>query len=142
MDKTDERLIAALKEDGRASISDLAASLNLSRATVRTRMERLQASGDILGFSVVLKRDVASQPVRGLMMIGIEGRGTDRITRQLIALPQVRAVHSTNGRWDLIVAIGAETLEEFDTVLAQIRRFDGIAHSETNLLLNTKKAAR
>lgn len=142
MDKTDERLIAALKEDGRASISDLAASLNLSRATVRTRMERLQASGDILGFSVVLKRDVASQPVRGLMMIGIEGRGTERITRQLIALPQVRAVHSTNGRWDLIVAIGAETLEEFDTVLAQIRRFDGIAHSETNLLLNTKKAAR
>ena len=75
------------------------------------------------------------------MMIGIEGRGTDRITRQLIALPQVRAVHSTNGRWDLIVAIGADTLEEFDTVLAQIRRFDGIAHSETNLLLNTKKAA-
>ena len=142
MDKTDERLIAALKEDGRASISDLAASLNLSRTTVRTRMERLQASGDILGFSVVLKRDVASQPVRGLMMIGIEGRGTDRITRQLIALPQVRAVHSTNGRWDLIVAIGADTLEEFDTVLAQIRRFDGIAHSETNLLLNTKKAAR
>ncbi|MBL3704586.1 AsnC family transcriptional regulator [Sulfitobacter sp. BDSS02] len=142
MDKTDERLIAALKEDGRASISDLAASLNLSRTTVRTRLERLQASGDILGFSVVLKRDVVSQPVRGLMMIGIEGRGTDRITRQLIALPQVRAVHSTNGRWDLIVAIGAETLEEFDTVLAQIRRFDGIAHSETNLLLNTKKAAR
>lgn len=142
MDKTDERLIAALKEDGRASISDLAASLNLSRTTVRTRLERLQASGDILGFSVVLKRDVASQPVRGLMMIGIEGRGTDRITRQLIALPQVRAVHSTNGRWDLIVAIGADTLEEFDTVLAQIRRFDGIAHSETNLLLNTKKAAR
>ena len=142
MDKTDERLIAALKEDGRASISDLAASLNLSRTTVRTRLERLEASGDILGFSVVLKRDVASQPVRGLMMIGIEGRGTDRITRQLIALPQVRAVHSTNGRWDLIVAIGADTLEEFDTVLAQIRRFDGIAHSETNLLLNTKKAAR
>ena len=142
MDKTDERLIAALKEDGRASISDLAASLNLSRTTVRTRLDRLQASGDILGFSVVLKRDVASQPVRGLMMIGIEGRGTDRITRQLIALPQVRAVHSTNGRWDLIVAIGADTLEEFDTVLAQIRRFDGIAHSETNLLLNTKKAAR
>ena len=142
MDKTDERLIAALKEDGRASISDLAASLNLSRTTVRTRLERLQASGDILGFSVVLKRDVASQPVRGLMMIGIEGRGTDRITRQLLALPQVRAVHSTNGRWDLIVAIGADTLEEFDTVLAQIRRFDGIAHSETNLLLNTKKAAR
>ena len=142
MDKTDERLIAALKEDGRASISDLAASLNLSRTTVRTRLERLQASGDILGFSVVLKRDVASQPGGGLMMIGIEGRGTDRITRQLIALPQVRAVHSTNGRWDLIVAIGADTLEEFDTVLAQIRRFDGIAHSETNLLLNTKKAAR
>ncbi|MDG1169549.1 MAG: Lrp/AsnC ligand binding domain-containing protein, partial [Sulfitobacter sp.] len=79
-------------------------------------------------------------PVRGLMMIGIEGRGTERITRQLGSFPEIRAVHSTNGRWDIIVEIGTDTLEAFDAALTRIRRLDGIVASETNLLLKTRKA--
>jgi DNA-binding Lrp family transcriptional regulator len=139
MDDTDEKLVAALRHDARASLSDLALQLGLSRTTVRTRIERLQARGEILGFSVVLKADVLRDPVRGLMMIGIEGRGTNRITRQLQGLTEVRAIHSTNGRWDLIVELGTETLEALDRALARIRSFDGVQSSETSLLLSTKK---
>ncbi len=142
MDKTDERLIAALRHDARASLSDLAMQLELSRTTVRSRIERLQARGDILGFTVVLKEDVLRDPVRGLMMIGIEGRGASRITRQLQGLPEVRAIHTTNGRWDLIVELGTESLETLDEALAKIRMFDGVVSSETNLLLATKKDSR
>lgn len=139
MDKVDEKLISALRHDARASLSDLAAQLNLSRTTVRSRIERLQARGDILGFSVVLKEDVLRDPVRGLMLIGIEGRGTNRIVRQLHGLSEVRAIHTTNGRWDLIVEIGTETLEDFDAALAKVRLIEGVTTSETNLLLATKK---
>ena len=140
MDKTDERLVAALRHDARASLSDLALQLNLSRTTVRARIERLLQRGEILGFTVVLKADTLQDPVRGLMMIGIEGRGAARITRQLQGLREVRAIHSTNGRWDLIVELGTETLEELDHALARIRSMDGVQTSETNLLLSTKKA--
>lgn len=140
MDATDQKLIAALRHNARASLSDLAAQLGLSRTTIRARIERLQVRGDIVGFTVVLKGDAQTDPVRGLMMIGIEGRGTDRILRQLQGLPEVRALHSTNGRWDVIAEIGTETLETFDAVLAKIRRLDGVAHSETSLLLSTRKS--
>lgn len=140
MDASDQRLIAALRHNARASLSDLAAQLGLSRTTVRARIERLQQRGDIVGFTVVLRGDTVTDPVRGLMMIGIEGRGTDRILRQLHGLPEVRALHSTNGRWDVIAEIGTETLESFDAVLSQIRRFDGVATSETSLLLSTRKS--
>ena len=140
MDKTDERLIAALRHDARASLSDLAIQLGLSRTTVRSRIERLTQRGDILGFTVVLKGDVLRDPVRGLMMIGIEGRGTGRIVRQLQGLANVRAIHSTNGRWDLIVELGTETLEDIDNTLAKIRMFDGVSTSETSLLLATRKS--
>ena len=74
------------------------------------------------------------------MMIGIEGRGTDRIMRQLTGLPQLRAVHSTNGRWDVIAEIGIISLEDFDSTLAKIRRMAGVTSSETSLLLSTRKA--
>ena len=101
----------------------------------------MQRSGEIVGFTVVLKGDAARDPVRGLMMIGIEGRGGGRITRQLQGLREVRAIHSTNGRWDLIVELGTGTLEDLDTALARIRNLDGVATSETSLLLATKRAS-
>ena len=112
----------------------------MSRTTVRARLARLQQRGDVVGFSVITRADVARDPVRGLMMIGIEGRGTDRIIRTLGGMAELRAVHSTNGRWDVIVEIGTETLEAFDAVLGRIRRLDGVVASETSLLLRTRKA--
>ena len=141
MDETDNELIAALRHDARASLSDLAARLKISRTTVRSRIERLRGRGDILGFSVVMREDMLADPVRGLMMIGIEGRGTERILRQLNGMAEVRAVHTTNGRWDVIVEVGTDTLETFDGVLSRIRRLDGVSVSETNLLLSTKKSS-
>ncbi len=140
MDDLDERLISALRHDARASLSDLALLLGVSRATVRTRIERLRATGDIVGFSVVTKSDVAKDAVRALMMIGIEGRGTERILRHLGSFPQVRGLHTTNGRWDVIVELGTGTLEALDDVLTKIRRLDGVSTSETNLLLSTRKS--
>ena len=140
MDETDRKLLSALRHDARASLSDLALGLGVSRTTVRSRIERLRRSGEIVGFSVVVKQDAVRDPVRGLMMLGIEGRGADRVVRQLNGLSAVRATHTTNGRWDVIVEIGTSTLEDLDNVLAQIRRLDGIVSSETNLLLSTRKS--
>ena len=86
----------------------------------------------------MLREDALRDPVRGLMMIAIEGRGTERIIRQLQGMTELRSVHSTNGRWDVIVEIGAETLDAVDAVLFRIRRLDGVVASETSLLLSTR----
>jgi len=101
MDEMDKRLIAALRHNARASLSDLAVSLQVTRSTVRARMAKLEQSGEIVGYTVRTRDDVTRDAVRGMMMVGIEGRGTERITRQLASLPHVRALHSTNGRWDV-----------------------------------------
>lgn len=140
MDDLDQKLLSLLRHDARASLSQLAGLLNVTRTTVKARIERLKGSGEIVGFTVVLKDDARRDPVSGLMMLGIEGRGTDRVVRQLNGIPSVRAVHTTNGRWDLIAEIGTDTLERFDAVLADIRKLEGIATSETSLLLSTKKS--
>jgi len=142
MDDLDQKLIAALRRDSRMPLSDLAGLLGVSRATVRSRIEKLLAQGDILGFTILTREDVAQSPVRGLMMLRIEGAGTERLVHRLTGFAEVNAVHSTNGTWDLIVEIGTDTLESFDRTLFEIRRLDGVKSSETNLLLTTRKAAR
>lgn len=139
MDNLDNALIGALRQNARASISQLASVLGWSRTTVRARLDKLQQTGEILGFSVVLKAEQQQDPVRGLMMIAIEGRGTDRIVRHLNTMPEVRQIHATNGRWDVIIEIGTKTLEDFDDVLGRVRRLDGVTASETSLLLKTRK---
>jgi DNA-binding Lrp family transcriptional regulator len=142
MDEGDRRLLAEPRRDGRATLSKLAARLAVSRAKVRARMERLTVRGEIAGFTVVTRSDTGQAPVRGLMMIGIEGRGTEKITAQLTGLPAVQAVHSTNGKWDLVAELGAQTLQELDEVLAAICNLEGVVTSETNLRPTTRRAGR
>lgn len=142
LDEVDQRLIAELRRDGRAALSDLAERLGLSRATVRSRMERLAARGEIAGFTVLTRSDVAEAPVRALMMIGIEGRGGEKVMARLAGIPAVMAVHSTNGKWDLVAELATQTLLELDDVIHRIRALEGVMTSETNLLLSTRKAGR
>ena len=87
-----------------------------------------------------IERDaIASGEVTGLGLMEIAGRGAEKSMKQLQRMPEVQAVHSTNGTWDLIAEIGTDTLEHFDQVLFAIRRMEGVTRSETNLLLSTRR---
>lgn len=140
MDKIDQNLVAALRQNSRAAISELALELGVSRATVRSRMERMVRDGDILGFTVVLKEDASDMPVRGITLIEIEGKGNERIINRLRGFTEIQAIHSTNGRWDLVVEFGTDTLADLDKALQRLRVIDGIQASETNLFLGTHRS--
>ena len=142
MDALDQKLITLLRHNGRRSIADLSIELGVARATVRSRMERLEKAGEILGYTVILKSDAVALPVRGIMMIEVEGHSADKVIRALGGLSEVGAIHTTNGRWDLIAEIGAMTLTDFDAVLRRIRLITGITGSETSLLLATPRSTR
>ena len=138
MDSTDKDLVAILRRNSRESIANLAAKLGISRATVRSRMEKLITSGVIAGFTLRLREDELPFPVRGITLVKIAGHRTKRITAQLEKSTAIRDIHSTNGKWDLIVELATETLADFDAALAAMREIDGISESETNLLLATR----
>jgi DNA-binding Lrp family transcriptional regulator len=140
MDDLDRRLITLLRHNGRRSVSDLALELRVSRATVRSRIERLERSGDIVGYTVILRADAVALPVRGIMLIEVEGRAGDRVVDMLGGFPEVSAIHTTNGKWDLVVEIGATSLSDFDAILRRVRLIPGVIASETNLLLATPRS--
>lgn len=142
MDTLDQKLVTLLRHDARRSISDLAAELGVSRATVRSRIERLERAGDIVGYTVILRADAVDQTIRGIMTVEIEGHVTDKVIRALGGFPEVTTIHTTNGRWDLVVELGTPSLSEFDAVLRRIRLIPGITGSETSLLLATPRTTR
>jgi len=139
MDDIDRKLIALLRVDARVSIASLAKALRVARGTVRNRLTRLEESGVIVGYTLRLKPQVEEQHIRALMTVLVEGNRTESVIRALRGDPAVSALYSTNGRWDIVAELRAESLEAFDRVLARIRLLDGISSTETSLLLSTHK---
>jgi DNA-binding Lrp family transcriptional regulator len=139
MDDTDRKLIGLLRNDARASVASLAKALGVSRGTVQNRMARLAANGTIVGYTVRLKPDIEEQRIRAFMTVAVEGNPLDAVTRALRGEPAVTALYSTNGRWDIVAELRADSLESFDRVLARIRLIEGISQTETSLLLSTFK---
>ena len=139
MDDIDQQLIGLLRDDARASLVSLAKALRVSRATVQNRINRLEANGTIVGYTVRLKPEAQAHRIRALTTIAVEGNRGDAVIRALRGDPAVQTLHTTNGRWDIVAELRAENLEEFDRVLGRIRLVDGIASTETSLLLSTHK---
>ena len=136
-DELDRRLISVLREDGRAPISKLGTILGVSRATVQSRLDRLIESGAVLGFTVRFRQDYDVNAIRAIMMIEVTGKSTIAVIRQLRGLPELHSLHTTNGTWDLIAEIRADSLTDFDRVLREVRTIDGVLNSETSMLLSS-----
>jgi DNA-binding Lrp family transcriptional regulator len=136
-DELDRRLISVLREDGRAPISKLGTILGVSRATVQSRLDRLIESGAVLGFTVRFRQDYDVNAIRAIMMIEVTGKSTTAVIRQLRGLPELHSLHTTNGTWDLIAEIRADSLTDFDRVLREVRTIDGVLNSETSMLLSS-----
>lgn len=137
LDDTDRRLLSALREDGRMPVAELARLLGVARATATARIERLMASGTIVGFTVRVRDELDPLAVRAMTLIEVEGRTTDNVIRRLRGFPEIRSLHTTNGGWDLVAELGAETLAHFDAVLGRIRSIEGVVNTETSLLLSS-----
>jgi len=133
----DQRLLAALRADSREPVASLARRLGVSRATVKARIDRLVASGTIVGFSVKVRESDDLRTIRAIALIEVEGRTTDAVIRQLRGLRGIDGLHTTNGAWDLVAELRTETLADFDRLLREIRSIDGVLNSETSLLLSS-----
>ncbi|MEK7946360.1 Lrp/AsnC family transcriptional regulator [Pigmentiphaga sp. YJ18] len=137
MDDVDHRLIALLRDNARTPVSTLAQKLRVSRGTVQNRLARLEEQGIILGYTVRLRPDAEPRGIRAWTSIEIEGNTARRVLQSLRGEPAIQALHTTNGRWDIVAELRAENLEDFDRALERIRLIPGIANTETNILLSS-----
>lgn len=137
MDDLDHRLVALLRENARTPTAALAKQLKVSRGTVQNRLDRLQAAGTLLGYTIRLGDTDDVSRVRAVTTIQIEGGRMAAVVAALRDVPVIKAVHSTNGRWDLVAELDAPNLGEFSSALDAIRAVPGVVATESSLLLTT-----
>ena len=136
-DETDRALLELLAENARLPVTTLAKRLGIARTTVQARLERLERGGVIAGYAVRLS-NAARAPLRATALISIEPRSGPAVLSRLKQMSEVRRVHTTSGRFDLIVELEARTTEALDTALDRIGEARGVKGSESLIHLATK----
>ena len=138
MDNKDRELIRLLQADARATTTSLASELGLSRATVQSRMARLEAQGVIRGYTVRVSYEIEQRQIRAHVMISIYPKQNSEVATALVKQAGARALYAISGEYDLIAIIAAESTEEIDQIIDAIGQLEGVERTNSSIVLSTK----
>ncbi len=138
MDELDRNMIGLLGADARMSVATLSRRLKVARSTVQARLERLETTGVIVGYTVKLGEAAREGRLRASVLLTVEPRAQANILTRLKAIPEVERVFTTSGRFDLLLQIAAPSTKLLDDVLDQIGGMTGVRSSESLIHLSTR----
>ena len=136
--KTDHDLLKLLKENSRRTVSDIAKKMDLSRATVQHRMERLERTGVIQGYTVKINPALERQNVSAYVMISVVPKKNNDIVSQLFKIPRMEMLCTISGQYDMIAKITESTTQTLDQTLDQIANLDGVEKTLSHIVLSRK----
>ena len=140
-DDADRRILAVLREDGRATVEELVAATRLSPSTVRRRLHDLRAGG-VLHLDVDVDTDVLELPVRTMLWLTVAPAQLDVAGRQLATHPEVAFAAATTGSANVFAAVAThDTAHLYDYLTTAVAALPATSKVETAPVLRTVKAA-
>lgn len=137
-DETDRRIVDHLRNEGRASVADIGRALDLSRTTVQSRMERLERSGRIAGYTVRLSDAHEAGQIHAYVMIAVAPKKAAGVVAALRRLPAVRRLRSVSGPFDLIAEAATASAGEMDGLIDAVGALEGVERTTSSIVLSTK----
>ena len=138
IDATDREIIALLREDGRMKLVELARRLGMARSTALARLERLERTGVIRGYTVVLAEDYDRAVMRAYVSLTIAPKALAGVEAALRRMHGVRQLYSVSGEVDLIALCQAESVAEMDKLIDRIGLVEGVQRTTSSVLLSTR----
>ena len=120
------------------SVATLARRMKVARSTIQARLERLETTGIIAGYTLKLGEAARQGRLRASVLLTIEPRAQAAILQRLKAMPEIERVFTTSGRFDLLLQIAASNTQVLDSVLDQIGGLTGVKSSESLIHLSTR----
>lgn len=138
LDAIDQQLLQALRENARLPVALLARKVGLSRTAVQARLARLERDRVIAGYTVRIHDEHARSQVRAHVMLTVGPKLTGTVEAALRRIPEVRALLSVSGGFDLIAIVQAESIERLDALIDAIGLLDGVERTNTAVVLSTR----
>ena len=138
LDAVDRRLMAALRENSRLPVSQLATLLDIPRAQVYARLERLEAEKIIDGYTVRLGEAFSKTRLRAHVMIKTLPRLCQQAEADLADIAEVSHIYAISGEYDIIVLVEAADSVEMNDLVNRIGMVEGVERTTTSIILAAK----
>ncbi|WP_100397889.1 Lrp/AsnC family transcriptional regulator [Bacillus sp. FJAT-44742] len=141
LDSTDKKILECLIENGRMSYVDIGKRLNISRVSVRDRVQVLQEKGVIEKFSVVINSELAGKAVSAFFEVDCEPSHLVSVAEALVENPSVASCYQMTGPSTLHMHVLVENftrLEQF--INEELYELNGITRVESHILLRRFKS--
>ncbi|WP_124387660.1 Lrp/AsnC family transcriptional regulator [Pseudomonas sp. R5-89-07] len=134
MDKVDEQIIAALKDDSRVSLAELARQVHKSRTAVESRVQKLIEKGIILGFTInVAGGDEAQQSA--FLMLKLNGSTCHLVFPKIYQYREVVHAYSLFGDLDMMLDVRYRNFEELMVLKEDLLKIEHVNEVVVNPVL-------
>ncbi len=131
----DQRILEILRMDSRKSFVDIGKELGLSESAIRRRIKNLIDDGSISRFTIEENADKKTSAIT-LLSVG-STTDTNSVASKLQSITGVKVIYEITGQYDIVVIISANSINEINSSIDNIRRIEGVSDTDTVIILRT-----
>ncbi|WP_159591072.1 Lrp/AsnC family transcriptional regulator [Chelativorans xinjiangense] len=143
IDEIGRKIIAAIQQDGRITIQELADKVGLSPSPCARRVRMLEEAGIIKGYSAVIDQAKVGLPISAFASIKLERQREeylDRFAQAVARWPEVVDCYLMTGQYDYLMRVVVADLAAYESFLkTKLTRLEGVASIETSFALDQVK---
>ena len=139
LDEKDLKILEILQSDGRASYSQISRTLGMSEAAIYSRIQKLLKLGVIRRFQAILDPEKLGFTLTAFVAITAQPAKYEDVLRALAEMPEVQEIYDVTGDYYCLVKLRTDGRESLARILDQIGSLDGVASTETRIVLRTIK---
>lgn len=137
LDETDERILAELTLNARATFAEIGQTVNLSAPAVKRRVDRMLDEGVIKGFTTVVDPNALGWKTEAYVQVFCHGTiAPDRLRAAWVDMPEVVSAATVTGTSDAILHVLARDMRHLEAALERIRSSAEIERSESIVVLS------
>jgi len=140
MDNLDIKILKLLQQNSRVTASEISSRINLSVPAVGDRLKKLDASGIIEKYTVILSAKKMNKHLMIIMFVSLESpKYTDPFINIVQLDDEIIECHYLAGDFDYALKIITESTESLERLLNKIKNIPGVQKTKTNVSLSTIK---
>tara|TARA_B100000678_G_scaffold195940_1_gene164358 strand:+ start:1545 stop:1997 length:453 start_codon:yes stop_codon:yes gene_type:complete len=139
VDKIDQKILSELSKDSSISIPKLSEKIDVNSSVVYSRIKRLVKKKLIERFTIEINNKELGYGVKSLTGINMDSKQRDNVIQELMKIPGVREVAEVTGRFDILITMYAENLNDMYRIVSEnIGKIQGIIGSESFIEMKTR----
>ncbi|HUR78560.1 MAG TPA: Lrp/AsnC family transcriptional regulator [Acidimicrobiales bacterium] len=136
-DDIDRQILALLTQDARRSFNDIGARVGLSAPAVKRRVDRLEETGVIRGYTAIVDRNVEGQVTETFVELYCSGRTSPTEIREMVEpYEQVVEAFTVSGEADALLMLRTRDIAELEDTLERIRANSHVDRTKTVIVLS------